>query len=86
MKMEIWIQQSSLHFELVQISEEPRLDGFPKLVRKALGEVKFEESKGEWDIALSNGQTTHFPTLEKSMQAVEILSCVLSSEVHKQFS
>jgi hypothetical protein len=69
-----WIQQSDLHFEFVGIAEEPRLDGIPKISRTAIGEVKFEPESSEWGLALSNGRMTSFPTLERSMQAVEFLS------------
>lgn len=69
-----WIQQSDLHFEFVAIVEEERLDGIPKISRTAIGEVKFEADSNEWGLALCNGRMTSFPTLEKSMQAVEFLS------------
>lgn len=72
--MKTWIRQSDTHFDYVAIFEEPRLDGFPKITCLALGEVKYDTKKREWDIALLDGRVTSFAKLENAMKAVAYLA------------
>lgn len=71
--MNTWMRQTDLHYQLVEIKEEERLDGFPKILNTVIAFVKYNRDSQKWDVNIYNEHITHLETLQMALNATEYL-------------